>query len=196
MQEAWQKAQERERSWHGNCVNSYHEETKQLHYAERMGLEFLPEEWTYPTLDVQGRSVLDLGGGAYSLLLKCRRLGPRSAVLDPCVYPPWTDARYAAAGVRVLRVPAETYTPAERWDEVWIYNVLQHVVAPARVIERALAWGRVVRLYEWIETAVDECHPHRLTRDDLEAWLGAPGYVETYLRTRAFYGVFAGGKAG
>lgn len=190
--EAWETAQEAERSWHGTCANSYHEETKQLHYAERMGLPFMPQEWTYPTIDMGGASVLDIGGGAYSLLLKCRRVN--GTVLDPCEYPAWTQDRYAAAGIHVVPKAAEDCDDwkGNLFSEVWLYNVLQHTRQPGKVVALARSVGRVVRVYEWIGTAVDPCHPHTFTRVQLETAFGGPGYVETYQNTQAFYGVFRG----
>lgn len=190
MNDLWNQAQEAERLWHGSCVNSYHEETKQLHYAERIGLAFIGGEPAYPLIDMQDRTVIDIGGGPYSLLLKCCRV--RGMVVDPCDYPAWTRDRYAAARIGVVRQAAETFVTDAPADEVWLYNVLQHTADPRAVVRRCLAAGRLVRVYEWIDTATNEAHPNTFSRALLESWLGGPGFTERYCNTAAFYGVFPG----
>jgi len=67
----WQQAQEWEFGWWGNCVNTYGEETKQLLYAARMGLTAFHDGKSPFNFDLGGASVLDIGGGPSSLLLKC-----------------------------------------------------------------------------------------------------------------------------
>jgi len=75
MQEIWQKAQKWEQEWHKNCVNSLNEEQKQIIYARKMGLVLSPTPKTPFNFDLKGKSILDIGGGPYSLLLKCVNFG-------------------------------------------------------------------------------------------------------------------------
>jgi hypothetical protein len=137
-----------ERDWWGNCVNTFGEEAKQLTYAQLMGLTNVPDPTTshWPQYDLVGLNVLDLGGGPASMLLKTVDPG-RLTVVDPCPYPPWVAARYTEAGIEYFQEPAETFvsTPTRGrnnvelydYDEVWIYNVLQHVEDPAACIATA-----------------------------------------------------------
>lgn len=174
-----------EQEWWGPCVNSFGEEAKQLCYAPRMGLVNLPRDGRWPVYDLAGRSVLDIGGGPSSMLLKCVD-GGELVVCDPCPYPIWTAARYRAAGVTVAQVPAERLDwPRHDFHEAWIYNCLQHVESPARVVANALehlAPGGILRVFEWIDTPVAPGHPHTLTAADLDMWIHEgvlmPGKVE------------------
>ena len=97
----WKKAQEWEADWHGNCINSLNEEQKQIVYAEKMGLTLSPTPKTPYNFDLNGKSILDIGGGAYSLLLKCVNFTD-SYVADPLVnrYPEWVIRRYNSIGNR------------------------------------------------------------------------------------------------
>ncbi len=166
--------QEFERDWWGDCGNTFGEETKQLVYASLMGIERSHDGSHSPySFDMQGKKILDVGGGPVSLLLKCRNLGG-GKVVDPCPYPEWTRDRYAAAGIAYARMPAEQMDESG-WDEAWIYNVLQHVQDPEVIVRNARRAAKVVRLFEWVDVPPHEGHPHTLTAEALSKWLGGPG---------------------
>ena len=85
--EQWDKAQQYETRFWSNeglglgATNSYHEELKQLIYAEKMGIQV--DQWS--RIDLGSKSVLDVGGGPSSLLLKTYN-GKRK-VIDPLDMP-------------------------------------------------------------------------------------------------------------
>lgn len=196
----WADHQEWERRWHGDCTNSFSEENKQITYAYRMGLVNEPNPYSgaWPSYDLGGRSVVDLGGGPVSLLLKCRNRGDRSVgrsvVVDPCAYPEWVRARYAEAGIHLVRMAAEDLAIEVPLDEAWIYNVLQHTRDPELIAANARTVAGVVRVFEWIDTPPEPGHPHTLTAEALDAWFGGRGTVEQINENgcvgKAWYGVF------
>src|SRR6266704_2122476 len=132
---AWENDQEFERNWWANCQNTFTEETKQLTYAYKMGLTAYSNRGKWPCYDLAGKSVLDIGGGPVSMLLKCENRGP-CLVADPCRYPAWTVDRYRTSGIDFRQIKGEELLEAG-WDEVWIYNVLQHTEDPALIIKNA-----------------------------------------------------------
>ena len=193
----WEDDQRYEQAFWGSCVNTYGEETKQQVYAERMGLGWGGADGKWPVIDLAGRSVLDLGGGPVSLLLKCVNLGAGCAVVDPCGYPDWVTDRYAAHGIQHYREPGETFDRDESSDEAWIYNVLQHVEDPEAVARVALEHAPVVRVFEWIRTGVSVGHPNDLTAELLDGWFAPGRGVIEQLDDRgcvgtAWYGVLEG----
>lgn len=182
-----------EDAWWGDCANTFHEEQKQLVYAKRMGLQ---ADWTCghpPAFDVGGRAIMDIGGGPVSLLLKCVNIGT-AKVVDPGRFPQWTTDRYLAHGVAYERRRGEDIVVKQLYDEAWIYNVLQHADDPECVIANARAVADVIRLFEWIDIPAYDGHPHELSQEKLEKWLGRRGFVaqvdERGAVGRAFYGVF------
>lgn len=194
----WDEDQEWERQWWGDCTNTFAEETKQLSYAHRMGLINEPRAGMWPVYDLQGKSVLDIGGGPTSMLLRTVN-GGRMVVADPCFYPDWVATRYEVKGVEYIQFPGETlnqHLPDDRFDEVWIYNVLQHTDSPSKIIENARCLGKTVRIFEWVDIPPHTGHPHELKADVLSEWLGGPGTVEQMNENgcngRAFYGAFSG----
>ena len=103
----WEEATKWEAKWHGDCISaSFGEEFKQLAYAKRMGLKTFHDGRSPFVFNLQGRSVLDIGGGSCSLLLKCLNRGV-SVVVDPCDYPEWVNQRYIAAGITLAKIKAE-----------------------------------------------------------------------------------------
>lgn len=181
----------------GDVRNTFHEEQKQLVYAPRMGLR---PDWGGahpPTFDLNGVSVIDIGGGPISLLLKCVNYG-HAVVADPGVYPAWVRRRYEACGIQYLNVAGEKL-PDGSFGEAWIYNVLLHTDDPEKIIANARALALVIRIFEWIDIDPYPGHPQRLERQQLDEWLGAPGYVSSLNESgavgTAYYGVFtASGK--
>ena len=187
-------AQEWEAAWWGSCVNTFGEEAKQLTYANLMGLVNEPREGKWPVYDLRGASVVDLGGGPASMLLKT--VGGWGVVVDPCPYPKWVGKRYAANDIKLVREEAETWANPheEKLTECWIYNVLQHVIDPERVIATARASAHVLRIFEWIETETNIGHPHSLHAGDLNDWISGTGTVgqvnENGAVGLAYWGVF------
>ena len=175
----WERAQTEEEAFWGTCVDTSDEEYKQRQYATLMGIDCYKEAQGLRAerYNLRGRSVLDLGGGPVSLLLKCENRG-RSVVVDPATFPGWVAGRYAAAGIEYVRQPAESVDIGATFDEVWIYNVLQHVQNPQAVIETAKKHAGIVRVFEWVDIPADIKHPHVLTRQGLDEWLGCRGRVD------------------
>jgi SAM-dependent methyltransferase len=187
----WEDDQEWEKNWWGDCLNTWGEEQKQRHYAKCMGLHELSNSQYSFYYDLGGKSVLDIGCGPVSLLLKCVNLGAAKAI-DPLRYPEWIAARYGYANINYERMKGED-VEATGFDEVWIYNVLQHVVDPEKIIKNALRAGKIVRVFEWLEIGEAPGHPHNLLEDQMNEWLGGQGRVNADVpRGKEYYGIFLG----
>jgi predicted O-methyltransferase YrrM len=186
----WDKAQSYEsKFWTENAINSFHEEEKQREYAKCMGIHF--DEWD--RIDLAGKSILDIGGGPVSMLLKTINGGKRR-IIDPLSMPAWAIERYIRAGIELQKIPAEDIEQSG-WDEVWIYNVLQHVKNPIKVIENAKKAGKIVRIFEFLDRTENEGHPHLLTEKMLDDAIGQKGTATTLpaahnIVGRVYYGAF------
>ncbi len=175
----------------GTVTNTFHEEQKQQVYAARMGLLGSLHCAHPPTYNLTGRSVIDIGGGPVSLLLKCTDFS-WATVVDAARWPDWVHDRYAAAGIGYRQQEAEDLSCAQA-DEAWAYNCLQHVRDPELVIQKMREHAKVIRIFEWIDLEPYPGHPHKLTKDALE-WLGQAGFASEVNDSgavgRAFYGTF------
>jgi hypothetical protein len=172
----------------GNCVNTHQEETKQFVYANLMGLDT-----TGYRINVKNKSIIDIGAGPVSLLLKADNLKYGTTV-DPLIYPKWIYDRYTAAGLKYLITGGETIPLDTRYDECWIYNCLQHVEDPAKIILNAREVASTIRIFEWIDIPAHVGHPHELKKEKLESWLGQAGNTKELAESgcygKCFYGVF------
>jgi hypothetical protein len=114
-----------------------------------------------------------------SLLLKVVNAGRRT-VLDPGHYPGWVFERYLAAGIEVVRQPAERFQPDCLWDEVWIMNALRHVADPQECVFVARLLARqVVRIADWIDEPLRD---RSLEKAKLDEWCDTRGKVLRWRR--------------
>lgn len=169
-----------ERQWWGDCCNTFGEDSKHYTYARLMGLK---QDWVY--FVVGNKSILDIGGGPTSMLLKVYDL-VKGKIYDPIDYPKWTVDRYNSKNIEVVVDYGENVDESG-WDEVWIYNCLQHVTDPERIIKNALKSAKVLRIFEWVDIPPHEGHPHMLTEENLNKWIGQIGQT-TLLNEGGCYG--------
>jgi 2-polyprenyl-3-methyl-5-hydroxy-6-metoxy-1,4-benzoquinol methylase len=169
-------AQNLEQHWWGDCINTLGEELKQLIYARYMGISFEERNGRPYVIDLKGKSVIDIGGGPVSLLLKTIN-SKDLAVVDPCSYPYWIYERYARAEIYWFRIPFEDFETNQKFDEAWIYNCLQHVKDPELVIKKAKQTANKIRIFEWINSEINDMHPHKLTESKLNEWLDFKGKI-------------------
>ncbi len=203
-----------ERNFWGNCINTFDEEQKHYVYAREMALTREGYSFRLP----EGVStVMDIGGGPVSTLLKCTPRKPHvddigtldsppHVIIDPLWegYPDWVHARYSSAGITGYGIGGEHILGEgvifKTFDEAWIYNVLQHTEDPALIVQNALKLCRRLRIFEWIDIPAHEGHPHQLSADNLRLWLGAAvtplndgrvlNLAESGCYGRAFTGIF------
>lgn len=176
-----------EKQYWGDCCNTFDEDQKHYVYARLMGLQR-----QHYSFDVFDRSILDIGGGPSSMLLKTINL-KSGKVVDPISYLRWTRSRYHIKKIKVEVKTGEEVTDTG-FDEVWIYNCMQHAIDPGKIIANARRAASVLRLFEWIDVPAHDGHPHELTENNLNNWIGAAGktinLAENGCYGRAYYGVF------
>lgn len=170
-----------EKQYWGNCVNTFDEDNKHYVYAAYMGLE----RYHY-SFDAKNKSILDIGGGPSSMLLKCFNL-KRGKVVDPIEYPEWTKLRYKSHNVEVDVRRGEDVNETG-WDEVWIYNCLQHTDDVELIIRNAKRAAKVLRIFEWIDVPAHDGHPVELTQNFLDECIGLPGSRVRVLAEQGCFG--------
>lgn len=194
MRDKWEEAQEWERNWWSNCANTVWEDVKQMNLAQYLGLKIVPNAYTDYRIPLSGERILDIGGGPSSILLKCENV--KGTVIDPCRYPDWVAQRYKECGIEYIRMKGEDIPTKAKYDEIWIYNVLQHTDDPKKVIRNAQKVGKIIRLFEWINTGIVPGHLHSFNKEFLDKYLKGEGKVVNLssngLYGSAYFGVFLG----
>lgn len=190
----WEEAQEWERNWWSNCANTVWEDVKQMNLAQYLGLKVVPNAYTDYRIPLNGERILDIGGGPSSILLKCENV--KGTVIDPCNYPDWVAQRYKECGIEYIRMRGEDIPTKASYDEVWIYNVLQHTDDPEKVIRNAQKVGKIIRLFEWTNTGIVPGHLHSFNKEFFDKYLKGEGKVVNLsangLYGQAYTGVFLG----
>jgi hypothetical protein len=159
-----------EKKFWNNCTNTFDEEQKHYVYAKYM--KIMQQGFAFVS---EGQRILDIGGGPVSMLLKVKNL-KEGLVWDPIDYPQWTKDRYAIKNIKVKVAPGEILDE-KGWDEVWIYNCLQHTEDPTAILKRSLSSAKTLRIFEWVNIPPHEGHPQMITADFLDAALGQKGTV-------------------
>lgn len=198
----WADAQVHEAEYWGDCLGmrAWGEFTKQEMYGREMGLFEEFGEGMNGELDMRRCSVLDIGGGPVSMTLRCINAS-ELVVADPLTWPQSALRRYANYGIKFIQSPAEELPDVGTFDEVWMYNVLQHVDDPQLVmhnIKHLITPTGTLRVFEWLNIPADSCHPHVLTPNLLlNGFAGLrildvriPRLNEYWSNADAFVGVF------
>ena len=83
-----------------------------------------------------------------------------------------------ATDIKIYDTPAEDI-PSNYFevDEVWIFNLLQHVIDPDKLIENCKKWAKKIRFFEPVDQEISICHPHSPSKADFKRWFGD---YETY----------------
>lgn len=156
-EDIWTEAQTWERSWWGlDWAPHWDEELeKQETYFRLIGF---PSD-----KDFGDKTILDVGCGPVSALQRSKH-GPSRGV-DPLAMSDETRGRYASANVELINIKAEGMPVDRTFDEVWMYNCLQHTDDPDAILSKIIAVGDAVRIFEWIDLGVCPGHPQNLTED-------------------------------
>lgn len=133
---------------------------KQNIYIKHMGVV---DEYTYD-LNLNNKSVIDIGGGPISILLRCSNF-KKAVVVEPLFYSIDVELEYKSKSIDLWKMPAENLITTEHFDEVWIYNCLQHTMSPSKILKSVNQLGDIVRIFEWIDIEPHEGHPHKLSKE-------------------------------
>jgi len=167
-----------EAAWWGDCANTADEEYKQARYAEFMGIESVYRVkgagWFVPPYDLRGLSILDIGGGPVSLLLKCINRGV-CTVVDPILWPAWVQGRYQEAKIEYIQSGAEEADLGDRSMTRPGFTIACSMLRSAQSDRGCQTACSIVRVFEWLNTEVNEMHPHTFTKDWLDQAFGADG---------------------
>lgn len=153
----WLQAQEAERQFHNEDF-----EIGRDHYGNSYRQYF---KWLDISPSLQWKNVVEIGPADFPALGYCLDLGPRCLVIEPM--PSDYLKRF---GIRISTDLAEDAVYDA--DEVWLFNVLQHVIDPYKIVERAKKQSKAVRFFEPINYGVNECHPWNLTLEMFKEWFG------------------------
>jgi len=118
---------------------------------------------------VSGATVLDIAGGPFPLGAAPDLQLLQYVIVDPGDYP-------KREGVQRIKLCAEEYRDLA-YQEVWGYNVLQHVKEPAAVLQTVRMHARkFIRWFDVVDTPIYPVHPPSIKADWLRQELSRDGF--------------------
>lgn len=162
--ERWKIAQEHEFKFHekDGC-----REDIRLNYERSYNIIF-----NYLEIDkeeLKNKTILEIGPAYYPALLNVNT--KESYVVEPLFdqFPQQIRDLYNNKKINVLKCMAEDLDKVNlNFDEVWIFNLLQHVQDPEKVLNNAYQHSSKVRIFEPINLPTDICHPHTFDKKYFE----------------------------
>ena len=152
----WQQAQDAELHAHALATN--------IDEAKR-SLNFCFDFFEDNISDIAGKRILEVGCGPYPLAVFA---GAESVVGVEPLYNNFTDEikqYWQDNNITAFTKPFEEWESEEKFDEVWFINFLQHTIDPELCLNKSKNVADKVRVFEPINTEINECHPHSLTVD-------------------------------
>lgn len=162
--ERWQQAQQAEREFHDG--QTY--EDGRSHYADSYRQYF---DYVGITPDnIAGKSIMEVGCADFPALsyidgyLVGFIVEPiASPYLEKCVSEN-PHLILLKNTVEDIKLPIVT--------EVWIFNVMQHIIDPLLFISKLKESANVIRYFEPINTELNVCHPHAYTLEFFKEHFG------------------------
>ncbi len=116
--------------------------------------------------DLVGKKVLEVGGGAYPSVFHVTGLS-KAVSVEPNFdnFPENIKENFKNANVECSSIGFEDYKGKTKFDEVWFFNVLQHVRNPELQISNAKKIAKTIRVFEPLDTAINNEHPHTFSAD-------------------------------
>lgn len=173
IREQWAEAQIEERKQHdhntlGVGIEAYRNGYRQ--YFAHLGVDHS---------QVIGKTIMEIGCADFPALYYITGYH-KGIIIEPMPSPIMHKlVSNKVTEIEVVTMPAEDYDFPEV-DEVWLLNVLQHVIDPTVIINKAKAAADTIRFFEPIGTPLDKCHLHSFTLDYFRGHFGQ-GVVKHYV---------------
>lgn len=167
----WKVAQIAERKQHKLDLVSAIE-----HYRKSYAQYF---EYLQIDPNINGRIICEIGPADVPGLYYC------TDTSNSFVVEPMPSEILPRLGINIIKKRAELLDFSQV-DEVWLMNVLQHVVDPDKIVQEAKK-ARVVRWFEPVNQGTDACHLHNLTHEMFEKWFGISNRYIAKPKTEAFH---------
>lgn len=165
--ETWHQAQKGEINHHvGNF--DLNEQSKS-HYNDvyKNVFKFVDPNFAF---DVKNKKILEIGPGVFAALIYCQNT-TQSAIVEPMDLPENVRQFYESRGIKIFKNAVEDLE-FEQYDEVWVFNVMQHIWNPDVFVAKLKAISKRILFFEPIGTPLDDLHVHSYTLQDFQKYFG------------------------
>lgn len=187
--ERWKEAQIAERAQHtlNYMEGLLHYSNSYKHYFRFVGLGN----------DLGGLNVIEVGPADFPALNECSGDGVR-IIVEP-MPSEHLERICKEKGIELVNIPFEDikeWKIPEGTIEVWLFNVMQHIIDPDKFIEQAKSIADRIRFFEPIDQPINEYHPHTYTLAEYQKYFGdcvqlyAGGNIPGFHEADCAYGVW------
>lgn len=157
----WHQAQQAERKLHKMGFN---EGIGHYYWSYRnyfKYLDILPDQ--------QGKMIIEIGPADFPAFMFCYNIN--GIIIEPM------QSDYLAEiakriDIDVCTTPVEHANKLPKCDEIWLLNVMQHVIDPEVFVSKCKDAADVIRFFEPINQPTCEHHPHTFSDIDYINWYG------------------------
>jgi len=185
--ERWEEAQIGEKLYHIQepVEMSYeHYRNTYKNYFEYLGID----------KDLKGKKIMEIGPGRISGLLFCENYS-KSYIIEPTEYED-IDYLYEGKNLEIIKKTVEE-TDLPEVDEVWIFNLLQHVQNPDLLVSKCKEVSKIIRFFEPIDLPTNLEHPFTFSKNDFITYFGScvtdyePSGIPGFHGARCVYGIYS-----
>ena len=103
-------------------------------------------------LDLNNKTILEIGPARVSALLYCNNYGP-SFIVEPTKYDD-TEHLYINKDITFIR---DLYEDCESpiVDEIWLFNVLQHIQNPDLFIDKCKKSAKIIKFFDSLKYSIN-----------------------------------------
>lgn len=174
--EKWLLAQTKEIKHHDH--NFDFNESNKNHYFQiyEKIFQLINPDFNFSVLN---KKILEIGPGVYACLLFCNNI-KNCAIIESMEFPKNIQKIYKEKGIKIYQNPVENLNFKAEFDEVWVFNVMQHIWNPNVFIEKLKNCSNKILFFEPINTELNEEHVYSYTKEDFENYFPTTE-IKTYV---------------
>jgi hypothetical protein len=165
----WKEAQEAEKGFHNYDMA---EGLRLYGYSYSNHFKYLdiPE-------DLGGKTIIEIGCAGFPALYF--RKNYKGVVVEPLEIET-LETICKEKGIERIKSPVEEIDLPE-CDEIWLFNVMQHIIDPELFVTKCKAAAKLIRYFEPVDYPTCVYHPHTFSVDDFKRWFGEPKIYEDFV---------------
>lgn len=158
-QDRWDVAQKAERKCHDEFHERFTREEGKDYYADTYAKYFSYLQMGYKHT---GKIITEIGCADYPALEHCQV--EKGYLIEPMPSSYLKDMVAKRPDLEIIQRPVEEIT-IPKSDEVWLLNVMQHVIDPDLFIKKCKEATNLIRFFEPIDWPIEIYHPHTFDFD-------------------------------
>ena len=114
----------------------------------------------------ENQTIIEVGPALYPCLVNIKT--KKSIAIEPLfdLFPSHIKTLYANSNITCITIPIEELQDNSfDCDEIWIFNVMQHIIDPDLFIDKCIMLSKVIRILEPIDWPTNNAHPHTYNFD-------------------------------